>query len=343
MIERQKERQAIAEARDARQAERERQRKAEEAARLEQMRLDEEARIEAELLAEERRKQDEIDKEIQRKRVMGAEQQEALRQRLAPYEFDLAFDLAPAVASRPLLLLSGAKMLAGMRDRMWPYITANFDFYVYDPIGRSDIIPASGKTAAFIEALNIMINPVAEVVRRNDLDRSLLEAFGIGASDRFVILHTGARVVFSRWAYYPELARRLLAHTDLKVIMLSEDRDTRAALPPELLANERFRLLDERLAFDDFDALLSYCACFVGNDSGPKHLASLRGSNVVSLHTARINWGEWGQELTGTILHRQVPCAGCHVYNDPEECGRDIVCVANISVDEVWGAMQPYL
>lgn len=67
MVERQKERQAIAEARDARQAERDRQRKLDEAARLEQMRIDEEARIEAELLAEERRKQDEIDTEIQRK------------------------------------------------------------------------------------------------------------------------------------------------------------------------------------------------------------------------------------------------------------------------------------
>lgn len=284
------------------------------------------------------------DKEIQRKRVMTAEQQEALRERLAPYKFDLAFDLAPAVASRPLLLLSGAKMLAGMRDRVWPYITANFDFYVYDPVGRSDIIPASGKTAAFIEALNIMINPVAQVVRRDDLDRSRLAAsFGIEADERFVILHTGARVVFSRWAYYPELARRLLAQTGLKVVMLSEDKNTRNTLPPELLDDPRFQLLDQRLDFDDFDALLSYCACFVGNDSGPKHLASLRGSNVVSLHTARINWGEWGQELTGKILHRQVPCAGCHVYNDPEECGRDIVCVANITVDEVWQAMQEYL
>lgn len=283
------------------------------------------------------------DKEIQRKRVMTVAQQEELRSRLAPYKFDLAFDLAPAVASRPLLLLSGAKMLAGMRDRVWPYITANFDFYVYDAVGRSDIIPASGKTAAFIEALNIMINPVAEVVRRDDLARSRLEAFGIGPEDRFVILHTGARVVFSRWAHYPELARRLLAQTDLKVVMLSEDKTTRDTLAPELLSNSRFQVLDQRLDFDDFDALLSYCACFVGNDSGPKHLASLRGSNVVSLHTARINWGEWGQELTGTILHRQVPCAGCHVYNDPEECGRDIACVANISVDEVWNAMQPYL
>ena len=284
------------------------------------------------------------DKEVQRKRVMSAEKQEELRAMLAPYKFDLGLDLAPALASRPLLLLSGAKMLAGMRVNAWPYITAHFDFFVYDPVGKSDIIPASGKTAAFIEALGVMINPVAEVVRRDDLERSRLAiSFGIGADEGFVILHTGARVVFSRWGGYPELARRLLAETGLKVVMLSEDKGTRETLPQELMDDPRFQLLDHRLDFDDFDALLSYCACFVGNDSGPKHLASLRGSNVVSLHTARINWGEWGQELTGKIIHRQVPCAGCHVYNDPEECGRDIVCVTSIGVDEVWTAMKPYL
>ena len=125
--------------------------------------------------------------------------------------------------------------------------------------------------------------------------------------------------------------------------MLSDDPDTRSELTSKLLSSDRFQLLDKRLPFDDFDALLSYCTVFVGNDSGPKHLASLRGANVVSLHTPRINWGEWGQEQTGSIIHRQVPCAGCHIYHDPEECGRDYVCVSKISVDEVWTAMQPFL
>ena len=114
-------------------------------------------------------------------------------------------------------------------------------------------------------------------------------------------------------------------------------------LPDDILNDERFLLLDRRLQFDQFDAVLSFCTCFVGNDSGPKHLASLRGANVVSLHTARINWGEWGQEQTGKIVHRQVPCAGCHVYPDHEECGKDYACVRLISLDDVWNAMAEYL
>jgi ADP-heptose:LPS heptosyltransferase len=283
------------------------------------------------------------EKVIQRKRVMTAEAQEALREKLHGYKFDIALDLAPAVESRPLLLLSGAPFLAGMRDKNWPYITCGFDLNTYDPVGRSDIMPASSKTRAFIESLGIMMNGAAEVLRRDDLPRTQLEKFGIGPDDRYVIVHTGARVIFSRWAHYNALTQRILEQTDCKVVMLSENPETRAELPATLADNPRFQLLDQRLDFDDFDALLSYCACFVGNDSGPKHLAALRGSNVVSLHTARINWGEWGQEQTGKVIHRQVPCAGCHIYHDPEECGKDYACVALISVDEVWSAMQPYL
>jgi ADP-heptose:LPS heptosyltransferase len=283
------------------------------------------------------------EKETQRKRVMTAENQAALRAQLAPYRFDLALDLAPAVESRPLLLLSGATFLAGMRDKTWPYIDVGFDLNTYDPVGRSDIMPASSKTLAFIESLGIMINGAATVVRRTDISRNRLERFDIGPDDHYAIIHTGARVAFSRWAHYNDLTQRVLDSSNCKIVMLSEDPGTRARLPASLTDNPRFQLLDGRLPFDDFDALLSFCSVFVGNDSGPKHLAALRGSNVVSLHTARVNWGEWGQEQTGVVISRQVPCAGCHIYHDAEECGKDYVCVANITVDEVYGAMRPYL
>ena len=283
------------------------------------------------------------EKDIQRKRVMTVEDQEALREQLAPYEFDIALDLAPAIASRPLMLLAGAKFLMGMRDKAWPYLDAGFDFNTYDMDARSDLLPASGKPLAMIEALGILMTREAQVVRRPDLHRGRLAAYGLGETDRFVVLHTGARVVFSRWPHYNAIAARILERTDAKVVMLSEDRGIRSRLPSSLIDNPRFQIIDSKIPFDDFDALLSFCDVFVGNDSGPKHLASLRGANVISLHTPRINWGEWGQEHSGVVLHRRVPCAGCHVYNDPEECGKDIVCVTSITIDEVWAPIEAYL
>jgi ADP-heptose:LPS heptosyltransferase len=105
----------------------------------------------------------------------------------------------------------------------------------------------------------------------------------------------------------------------------------------------RFRLVAERLEFDDFDALLSFCAVFVGNDTGPKHLAALRGSPVVSVHSARNNWNEWGQELTGSIVSRKVPCASCFIYYDEDECGHGVSCVTRITPEEVFAAVKAEL
>jgi ADP-heptose:LPS heptosyltransferase len=87
---------------------------------------------------------------------------------------------------------------------------------------------------------------------------------------------------------------------------------------------------------------VSFCSVFVGNDSGPKHLAALRGANVVSIHLARNNWNEWGQENNGYIVSRRVPCAGCSIHHDPEECGKGFPCITNISAEEVYGAISEF-
>ena len=99
---------------------------------------------------------------------------------------------------------------------------------------------------------------------------------------------------------------------------------------------------DRKLPFADFDALLAGAAVFVGNDSGPKHLAALRGVPVVSIHSARINWNEWGQEQTGVIISRRVPCAGCGI-TEARECGRNIACIRDIRAEEVLAAVLPWI
>ena len=73
----------------------------------------------------------------------------------------------------------------------------------------------------------------------------------------------------------------------------------------------------------------------IGNDSGPKHWASLRGTRVVSIHPGRDDLREWGQVFGGVVLGRRVPCAGCGIRYDDSECGQDFACVKKITVDEV--------
>jgi len=283
------------------------------------------------------------DDAFERRRLMNLSEQETLRAKLEPYNFDLAIDLAQAGVSRDLLRLSGAPFLYGVEGGEFRWLSADFALNTRDPINRLDVAPHSRKVLALVETLGAIANDCFEVVRRPDLPRDRLDAYGIGAEDRFIVLHMGARVAFSRWPGFPELAALLLQQTDLKIVMMTEDPDVRSKLPSGLSDSPRFQLLDQRLSFDDFDAFLSFATVVVGNDSGPKHLASLRGTNTVTLHTARINWSTWGHEGPGAIMSRRVPCAGCDIFHEPEDCGKDFACIRDIRPREVFDVVCRYL
>jgi ADP-heptose:LPS heptosyltransferase len=278
----------------------------------------------------------------QRLRTLSLAHQEEIRETLAPYKFDVAIDLAVSRMGRPLLALSGARFTHGFRDPDWPRLSSYCDDAVADPKNHREVASHSKRVVSMVERLGALTRPTAKVIRRNDLSTERLRTFGLEPGDRFAVLHAGARIVWSRWAHYPELARRLLEDTDLKVVLFTADRAMRDSLPPELVGSSRLVLVESLVPFDDFDALMHFCALYVGNDSGPKHLASLRGANVVSVHSARINWSEWGQEHGGAVVSRKVPCAGCHIYHDPDECGKDFACM-KIGFDDVYKVVRRYV
>jgi ADP-heptose:LPS heptosyltransferase len=283
------------------------------------------------------------DDEWERRRVMPLEEQQELRRRLEHFKFDMAIDLAESPVSRPLLLLSGAPFLFGFKAGEAPWLTAFYEGWMVDPMNGRQVVPITIKTLALVEWFGALLGNPSQIVPRSDLVRDQLAPYGLAATDRFAVLHTGARLKFSQWPHYDKLAAMILAETDLKVVMMSDDPLMRSRLAPELTASDRFQLLDKRLPFDDFDALVSFCSVFVGNDSGPSHLASLRGANVINVFLARHNWNEWGHENRGYIISRRVPCASCDIYFDPEECGKDFACITNISPEEVFRTVREFV
>jgi ADP-heptose:LPS heptosyltransferase len=266
------------------------------------------------------------------RRVLSLQEQEALRRRLGAYRFDLAIDLGETSASRPLLLLSGAPFLYGFKDREFPWLSAGFELNTHDPVNHHEAAAVAHKLVAMIDALGEIAGSPPTILRRQDLDVEMLRKFGIGADDRYAVLHTGARLAYTRWPGFADLVGLLLERTDLKIVVMADDEWSASPV------DDRVTTIRDRIAFDEFDALLQFCALFVGNDSGPKHLASLRGAPVVSIHMARLNWNEWGQEASGLIVSRRVPCAGCGIGENGEECGKEWACLRHITPEEVFQA-----
>lgn len=209
------------------------------------------------------------------RRVMPIEKQDELRRRLKPYKFDVAIDLVESPVSRPLLHLSGAPFRLGFWDGRTHWLSATYEAYTSDPLTNMEQIPQTIKLMGLVQWFGTVLGNHSQIIRRDDLarDRLALPPCCLSPNGRFAVFHTGARSKLSRWPHYDALATTILSNTDLSVVMITDDPLRRERLSHELATSDRFRLLDQRLPFDDLDALLSYCIVFVGNDSGPSHLA----------------------------------------------------------------------
>ncbi len=275
----------------------------------------------------------------QRQRVMDGKGQAELARQLAPYKFDVAICF-PIVGSNNLLPLTGAPILiahGGERRSL------NLNMSTQDPKTGNDMMVHSARTRALIETLALWLDSGAKVVRRKDLDRSLLTSLGLAEDADYIVLHSGSRIKFTQWPYFTDLAAEIHDKLGVTVVFIAESDALKSKLPQAALDSGAIIYLSDTLPFDRFEALLSFCSVFVGNDSGPKHLAALRGAQVVSIHSSRIGWNEWGQEQTGVVISRQVPCAGCSLHHEPEECAQGVACIMKITAQEVFREVKTLL
>ncbi len=277
---------------------------------------------------------------VTERRALPAAEEARLRALFAAEHYDLAIDLCPGDETRPLLLLTGATYLIGFNADRFTFLDHGIGLQSRDKVNRMERMSHAAAVMTLVEAVAVAASPRRPSVPRVAPSRAVLEAQRLQAGD-YAVLHTGARHPINRWptANFLAVAERLLAETALTVVIFSDD--PAAAAHPALRDNDRVRILDV-IDGDAFDAIVSGARLLVGNDSGPKHLAAVRGVPTVSLHVDRLNWSEWGQDGPGTILSKRVPCTGCGL-NDIQLCGRGAVCVRSIRVDEVMAAIHPLL
>ena len=272
-------------------------------------------------------------------RWITVEEQKRVAPILQSHRPDVAIDLLVSGASRPLLALSGAPCTVGFEDAAWPWLTVGLSGHSHDVRTRHEIAPHAARLLTLVERFGTLLDSGSTMIAPIEGQVERLAAFGVRRRG-YAVLHAGGRFIFSRWPGYGDLGERLLRETALDLIVFGDPEN----LPARLLADQRVQVIDRELAFADFDVLLGHAAVFVGNDSGPKHLAAFRGTPVVSVHSARVDWREWGQTQTGAIVSRRLPCASCSLHADQEnECGRDYACITDISVDEVYAAVSSLL
>ncbi|ADB29790.1 glycosyl transferase family 9 [Kribbella flavida DSM 17836] len=172
-------------------------------------------------------------------------------------------------------------------------------------------------------------------VTGQDLD----ESFSASASEVDVVVHLGANDSRRRWpvSSFAVLIERL---TELgrEVVLIggAADRELVAELPAGVLPG--CRDLVGRLTLGGTLGLLSRARLFVGNDSGPRHLAA-----AVGVPTVGIFWGP-NRQTFGPLVgpHRAVTayrtdCPRCGV--ERMACAHPDSVVAGVTVEEVLTAV----
>lgn len=258
--------------------------------------------------------------------------------KLKEYKFDLAVVLCPFFESALIAYLSGAPFRIGYPLNGSEFLlTTKIDIksrYKHEIESCLDVVRAIG---------------VDTVDKRPRLDLSAeaeryTEYFftknGILVSDLKICIHPGGYEKHTRWIPegYAKVADILIGEYRAKVILLG------SRLDKEIL-DKIIKLMSQRPILTDFDislqrlaGIIKRCDIFLGNNSGPMHIASAVGTPVVAIFGAihpldsENKWAPYGEG--NIIVRKEMDCIDCH----PGHC-RDYRCMKMITVEDVLEAI----
>lgn len=155
----------------------------------------------------------------------------------------------------------------------------------------------------------------------------------------FVLVQPTATLHTKQWheRNFAELIRRIHKEYPLEVVLAVGPREEAAAGRVDGLLRRRVPVFCG-YGLEEFKALMALCSFYVGNDSGPMHLAAALKRPVVSIFGSSNfhAWHPWGTDFEAVRSDLPcIPCPGyrCYEFDSPR-------CIESISVDLVFRAFQ---
>jgi ADP-heptose:LPS heptosyltransferase/GT2 family glycosyltransferase len=276
--------------------------------------------------------------------TVGVSEQElkGLAEQLEPLRFDLAVDLRKSLDTRGVLKHTGAKYLAGYDyQSQFPWLDVALQ-WEGDPGRISKRQSIGDDLVRLVDALGASCENERKVLNRKakPLD-SLSEEDARGLFDRpLVCIHAGAGNELKAWpqSSFCELIDLLIEGEGVQIAMVGGPGE--ASLSDEVIAGvrdrSRIRNLAGKLSLGALPDLFLQARLFVGNDSGPKHIAAALGVPTVGIHSGNIDAREWGPVgLNAAAIWRQTSCSPCYI-DKAEYCPRQLACLKGVGAGDVY-------
>jgi ADP-heptose:LPS heptosyltransferase/GT2 family glycosyltransferase len=273
-----------------------------------------------------------------------------LRERLSVERFDLAVDLRKHTETRPVLQHTGARWLAGFDFRnQFPWLDIALEW-------TGDQIYARKRQ----HNADDLVNLVDAIAAACEGDRKVIAARPTGtppalaalqrktpSSGPLVCVHPMAGNDMKQWPieYFAAVIDRLVETDGARIVLIGAagDEAVATALLDRLRHPEAVTSLVGKAALAELPALLAGVALFLGNDSGPKHIAAGLGVPTVGVHAGTTDVREWGPIGPASVaVVRSVVCSPCYL-SQIEDCRRGLACLRQLEPDRVYDACKRLL
>lgn len=240
--------------------------------------------------------------------------------------------------ARWLAWFSGARFRLGRREGVGAHADPGWSFLSEvreTPAFGHDVI----NTLSWLEALGGEVRDQSLWIEPGDAARAeAARHLSVIPSGRVpVALGIGASQVEKVWPLdrFEEIGRRLQALGATLVLVGGSDFSEPARRLVERLGGGVLDLT-ARLPLDVTAAVLGRCGLYVGNDTGPMHMAAAMGLSVVEI----VGWpADVPEQVVGTPKRIGPWCSARRIVQPATAMGVSSVQIERVSVDEVWDAI----
>ncbi len=290
-------------------------------------------------------------------RAVSKKEMRSLEKTLKLRNFDLAIDLRRHPETRDILKLSGARHTAGFSagsaDR-WLSICLDPSPEARDIPSQTDKPHIAAQMCELIQAIPSgngvtdeagLISPVTLSLNGRD---ALSEEYAEVTRAGFLVgIHPGVGSEIRQWParHFARLIDLLIEQNNASVVIFGVKSEEKiySQIYEQVRSKGRVVSLAGKISLEDFVSVVRYCDLFIGNVSGPCHIAAATGVPTLTIFGSQVLPHEWQPLGRRTMSVRvDILCSPCYKAL-PEQCQYDRKCLRVLWPEKVLGAAHQLL
>ncbi len=253
---------------------------------------------------------------------------------LRPRRFDLAVDLRKHGSTRDVMRHCGARFMAGFDYAgQFPFLDIALEWD-----GDRALYPKRGHVVDDLLSLVAMIGLAAGRDRRVIVPRPQADRLAAVPEDvrwlfdkPVVAVHAGAGNINKQWPeeHFSTLIDMLTETGAVNVLIVggSDEQALSDTLAAGVLNTGAVASIAGRTSLGALPGVLQACNLYIGNDSGPKHIAAGLGVPTIGIHSGVVDAKEWGPIGPRAVaIRRAMSCSPCYLAV-AADCPRELACL----------------